>query len=48
MTLSAAPVYWLALVLQFFFFYQLRAFPGGGQLSITGSASDHHHAHRVA
>jgi peptide/nickel transport system permease protein len=38
MTLSAAPVYWLALVLQFFFFYQLRAFPGGGQLSITGSA----------
>lgn len=31
MILSAAPVYWVALVLQFFFFYRVKVFPSGGQ-----------------
>jgi peptide/nickel transport system permease protein len=35
MTLSAAPVYWVALVLQFVFFYRLGLFPAGGQHAPT-------------
>ena len=34
-TLSAAPVYWVALVLQFFFYYRLGLFPAGGQHGAT-------------
>jgi peptide/nickel transport system permease protein len=37
MALSAAPVYWLALVLQYLFYEQLHVFPNGGQLSITAT-----------
>jgi ABC-type dipeptide/oligopeptide/nickel transport system permease component len=35
MFVSAAPVYWVALVLQFFFYSKLHIFPNGGQLAIT-------------
>jgi peptide/nickel transport system permease protein len=38
--LSAAPVYWIALVMQFFFFYKLHWFPGGGQHDVK-SAGPH-------
>jgi len=38
MVLSAAPVYWLGLVLQFFFYNDFHIFPDGGQLSITAAA----------
>jgi peptide/nickel transport system permease protein len=31
MIMSAAPVYWVALVLQFFLFYRFKVFPSGGQ-----------------
>jgi peptide/nickel transport system permease protein len=35
MTASAAPVYWVALVLQFLFFFAVPIFPSGGQHSLT-------------
>jgi ABC-type dipeptide/oligopeptide/nickel transport system permease component len=35
MTVSAAPVYWLALVLQFFFFFQFPILPSGGQYTVA-------------
>ena len=37
MLVSAAPAYWLALVLQFFFYSKLHIFPDGGQLAITAA-----------
>jgi len=38
MTVSAAPVYWVALVLQFFLFYKVHLFPSGGQSSLAEAA----------
>jgi len=35
MIASAAPVYWVALVLQFLFFYSIPILPSGGQHSLT-------------
>ncbi len=40
MIASAAPVYWIALVLQFFFYYKWHWLPSGGQHSVTGSGPE--------
>lgn len=37
MLASAAPVYWVALVLQFVFFYAIPVFPSGGQHELDGT-----------
>jgi peptide/nickel transport system permease protein len=37
MLVSAAPVYWVALVLQFVFFYLVPIFPSGGQHALTAA-----------
>lgn len=37
MLASAAPVYWVCLVLQFFFFYAIPILPSGGQHSVDGT-----------
>ena len=40
MIASAAPVYWIALVLQFFFYYRWHWLPSGGQHAVTGSGPE--------